>query len=202
MTPKKQRGQLIVLSGPSGVGKSTVIAELLSDRPDIFFSVPFTTRKPRVGEADGVNYRFVSKDTFQDMIARDEFLEYACYVDNFYGTSLKVIEEQLDAGTDVLLEIDVQGAAKVREKCPDALLIFISPPSFEELSRRLRGRNTDDETVIKERLQQALEECRQIPKYDFLVVNDKVSHAVGEILAILTAESCRTKYRMNVVEGV
>ncbi len=202
MTPKKQRGQLIVLSGPSGVGKSTVIAELLSDRPDIFFSVSFTTRQPRVGEADGVNYRFVSKDIFQDMIARDEFLEYACYVDNFYGTSLKVIEEQLDAGIDVLLEIDVQGAAKVREKCPDALLIFISPPSFEELSRRLRGRHTDDETVIKERLQQALEECRQIPKYDFLVVNDKVSHAVEEILAILTAESCRTKYRMNVMEGV
>lgn len=202
MTPKKQRGQLIVLSGPSGVGKSTVIAELLSDRPDIFFSVSFTTRQPRVGEADGVNYRFVSKDTFRDMIARDEFLEYACYVDNFYGTSLKVIEEQLDAGTDVLLEIDVQGAAKVREKCPDALLIFISPPSFEELSRRLRGRHTDDENVIKERLQQALEECRQIPKYDFLVVNDKVSHAVEEILAILTAESCRTKYRMNVMEGV
>lgn len=202
MTPKKQRGQLIVLSGPSGVGKSTVIAELLSDRPDIFFSVSFTTRQPRVGEADGVNYRFVSKDTFQEMIARDEFLEYARYVDNFYGTSLKVIEEQLDAGTDVLLEIDVQGAAKVREKCPDALLIFISPPSFEELSRRLRGRHTDDEAVIKERLQQALEECRQIPKYDFLVVNDKVSHAVAEILAILTAESCRTKYRMNVMEGV
>lgn len=202
MTPKKQRGQLIVLSGPSGVGKSTVIAELLSDRPDIFFSVSFTTRQPRVGEADGVNYRFVTKDTFQDMIARDEFLEYACYVDNFYGTSLKVIEEQLAAGTDVLLEIDVQGAAKVREKCPDALLIFISPPTFEELSRRLRGRHTDDEAVIKNRLQQALEECRQIPKYDFLVVNDKVSHAVQEILAILTAESCRTKYRMNVMEGV
>ena len=202
MIPKKQRGQLIVLSGPSGVGKSTVIAEFLSDRPDIFFSVSFTTRQPRVGEADGVNYRFVSKDTFRDMIDRDEFLEYACYVDNFYGTSLRVIEEQLDAGTDVLLEIDVQGAAKVREKCPDAILIFISPPSFEELSRRLRGRNTDDEEVIKERLQQALEECRQIPLYDFLVVNDKVSHAVGEILAILTAESCRTKYRMNVMEGV
>lgn len=202
MTPKKQRGQLIVLSGPSGVGKSTVIAELLGERPDIFFSVSFTTRKPRVGEADGINYRFIGKDEFEAMIARDEFLEYAQYVDNYYGTSLKAIEEKLDAGVDVLLEIDVQGAAKVRSKCPDAVLIFISPPTFEELSRRLRGRHTDDEAVIEGRLKQALEECRQIPKYDFLVVNDKVSHAVDEILAILTAESCRTKYRMNLMEGV
>jgi len=202
MTQKKQRGQLIVLSGPSGVGKSTVIAELLGERPDIFFSVSFTTRSPRVGEADGVNYRFVTKEEFEAMIARDEFLEYAQYVNNYYGTSLKVIEEKLDAGVDVLLEIDVQGAAKVREKCPDAVLIFISPPSFEELSRRLRGRHTDNEEVIEGRLKQALEECRQIPKYDFLVVNDKVSHAVDEILSILTAESCRTKYRMNLMEGV
>jgi len=202
MMQKKQRGQLIVLSGPSGVGKSTVISELLSERPDIYFSVSFTTRKPRVGEEDGVNYHFVSKETFEAMIDRGEFLEHAQYVDNYYGTSLKLIEERLNAGSDVLLEIDVQGAAKVRAKCPDAVLIFISPPSFEELSRRLHGRHTDAEEVIEGRLKQALEECKQIPQYDFLVINDKVSKAVEEIEAILTAESCRTKYRMNLIEGV
>ncbi len=202
MTQKRQRGQLIVLSGPSGVGKSTVIAELLGARPDIYFSVSFTTRQPRVGEENGVNYNFVPVEAFEAMIARDEFLEYARYVDNYYGTSLKVIEEKLDAGTDVLLEIDVQGAAKVREKCPDAVLIFISPPSFEELSRRLNGRHTDSAEVIEGRLHQALEECRQVPYYDYLVVNDKVSDSVAEILAILTAERCRTKYCANVMEGV
>ena len=199
---KKIKGQLIVLSGPSGVGKSTVISELLSERHDIYFSVSFTTRAPRVGEQDGVNYNFVSKAEFEAMIGRNEFLEYAQYVDNYYGTSLKLIEEKLDAGIDVLLDIEVQGAAKVREKCPDAVLIFIIPPSFEELSRRLHSRNTDGEDVIEGRLKKAREEYKEIPKYDFLVVNDKVSAAAAEIMAILVAEGCRTKYRYNLVEGV
>lgn len=199
---KKTKGTLIVLSGPSGVGKSTVISELLSEREDIHFSVSYTTRSPRVGEADGVSYCFVSKEEFEGMIRRGELLEYAQYVDNYYGTSLVLIEEKLSAGIDVLLDIEVQGAAKVREKCPDAVLIFIMPPSFEELSRRLHGRHTDNETVIEGRLQKAREECKEIPNYDFLVVNDKVSDAAAEIRAILTAEGCRTKYWIDTTEGV
>ena len=148
MIKKKTRGQLIVLSGPSGVGKSTVISELLGQRQDIHFSVSFTTRQPRVGEADGVNYHFVDRAEFERMISAGELLEYAEYVGNYYGTSLKVIQEKVAAGTDVLLDIEVQGAAKVRAKCPEAVLIFIIPPSFEELSRRLRGRNTDSVSAL------------------------------------------------------
>ena len=199
---KKTRGQLIVLSGPSGVGKSTVIAELLGERKDIYFSVSFTTRNPRVGEADGVNYNFVSREEFERMISADELLEYAQYVGNYYGTSLKIIQDKLAAGVDVLLDIEVQGAAKVRSKCPEAVLIFIIPPSFEELSRRLHGRATDNEDVIAGRLQKAREEYRQIPNYDYLVVNDKVSTAAAEIISILTAEDCRTRNRLALVDGI
>jgi len=199
---KKKRGELIVLSGPSGVGKSTVIAELLSHRRDIHFSVSFTTRKPRMGEADGINYNFVARDEFERMIRNDELLEYAEYVGNYYGTSMKVIQEKLERGIDVLLDIEVQGAAKVREKCPEAVLIFIIPPSLEELSRRLHMRNTDADDVIDLRLRKAREECRQSVKYDYLVVNDNVVSAAEEIQAILSAESCRLKNRIHMLENI
>ena len=199
MNQKKERGQLIVLSGPSGVGKSTVIAELFAQRSNIYFSVSYTTRQPRVGEQDGVNYNFVSREEFERMIADDELLEYAEYVDNYYGTSMKLIQEKLDAGIDVLLDIEVQGAAKVRARCPDALFIFIIPPSFEELSRRLHRRNTDSEDVIAGRLAKARQEFREIPKYDSLVINDKVANAVHEIEAILTAAECRVSSRSRML---
>ena len=199
MNQKKERGQLIVLSGPSGVGKSTVIAELFSQRSNIYFSVSYTTRQPRVGEQDGVNYNFVSREEFERMIADDELLEYAEYVDNYYGTSMKLIQEKLDAGIDVLLDIEVQGAAKVRARCPDALFIFIIPPSFEELSRRLHRRNTDSEDVIAGRLAKARQEFREIPKYDYLVINDKVANVVHEIEAILTAAECRVSSRSRML---
>lgn len=197
---KKTKGQLIVLSGPSGVGKSTVIAELLGQRDNIYFSVSNTTRQPRAGEQDGVNYNFVTREEFERMIAAGELLEYAEYVNNYYGTSLKAINDRLDAGIDVLLDIEVKGAAKVRERCPDALFIFIMPPTFEELSRRLHNRNTDSEEVIEGRLAKAREEFKEIPKYDYLVINDKVTNAVEEIESILTAAECRVACRSQLLE--
>ena len=202
MTSKKQRGQLIVLSGPSGTGKSTVIGELFRQRNNIHFSVSYTTRAPRAGEQDGVNYNFVTRQEFERMISDNELLEYAEYVNNYYGTSLKVIHDKLDAGIDVLLDIEVQGAAKVRERCPDALFIFIAPPSFEELSNRLHNRNTDTEEVIAGRLEKAKVELKEVPNYDYLVINDEVANAVREIEAILTAAECRVENRKNILKGV
>ena len=200
MSVETRKGQLIIMSGPSGVGKSTVIAKLLSERKNMYFSVSYTTRAPRTGEQDGINYNFVSRDEFERMIAANELLEYAEYVNNYYGTSLKLIMEKIDSGIDVLLDIEVQGAAKVRKLCPDGLFIFVIPPSFEELSRRLHGRQTDSEEVIQGRLEKARVEFAEIPNYDYVVVNDTVDNAVNEIESILTAAQCRVKNRSSLLE--
>lgn len=197
---KKEKGQLIVLSGPSGSGKSTVIKKLMEQRGNIHFSVSYTTRKPRTGEVDGVSYNFVDRAEFERMIANNEFLEYAEYSGNYYGTSLKVIEDNQAAGVDVLLDIEVEGAANVRAKCPGVVLTFIVPPTYEELERRLRGRNTDDEETIQKRLKRALEEIQEVPKYDYLVINDRVEDAARELDAIMTAAELRVTERAYVMD--
>lgn len=200
MMNKKEKGLLIVLSGPSGSGKSTVVKKLMQQRGNIHFSVSYTTRAPRNEDIDGVTYNFVDRAEFERMIEANEFLEYAQYSGNYYGTSLKAIEEKQFSGIDVLLDIEVQGAANVRAKCPDAVLVFTVPPTYEELERRLRGRNTDDEETIRKRLSRALEEIHEIPKYDYLVVNDQVENAVAELDAIMSAARCRVASRRKVVE--
>ncbi|MEG2000919.1 MAG: guanylate kinase [Evtepia sp.] len=198
----KDKGTLLVISGASGVGKSTVISEVMAARSDLYFSVSFTTRTARPGEVNGKNYNFVDRAAFEAMIADDEFFEYAEYIGNYYGTSKKLIFEKLEQGISVLLDIEVQGAANVKARAPEAVLAFLIPPSFDELARRLRARNTDSEEKIQDRLTRAREEYAEIPKYDYIVVNDTVASAANEVLSILTAETCRMKNRLHLTEGV
>lgn len=197
---RANKGSLIVISGASGVGKSTVIAEVLKKRKDVYFSVSWTTRTPRAGEVDAVNYHFTDREHFEEKIHQKDFLEYAEYVGNYYGTSRSIVEEKLQNGQDVLLDIEVQGAAKVKENCPEAVLVFIIPPSFEELERRLRARKTDDESKIAGRLQRAKEEYKEISHYDYVVVNDQVDVAAEEIEAILKAERCRVSKHIDMIK--
>jgi guanylate kinase len=196
---KRNKGKLIVLSGPSGAGKSTVIAKLLELRDDISFSVSATTRQPRPGEEEGVNYYFKSLEEFEDMIRTGEFLEYARYAGNFYGTPRRPIEELLAAGRNVILDIEVQGAFQVRNAMPEAPLVFLCPPGMDELERRLRGRGTDSEDKILVRLETAKGELKRAREYDYIVINDVVVDAAAELDAIITAEQCRAADRIEFI---
>lgn len=179
------KGQIFIISGPSGCGKSTLLKKVFEQRDKVYFSVSATTRKPRDGEKDGVQYCFVTKEKFRSMIENNEFLEYAEYVENSYGTPREPVETKIDEGYDVFMDIEVKGAAQVKEKKPEAVSIFISPPSIEELERRLRSRSTEKEETIQERLEKAKLELPEAPKYDFNIVNDDVERASAEILSII-----------------
>ncbi len=188
----KKRGLLIVLSGPSGVGKGTVRKELFT-QPDTNYeySVSMTTRSPREGEVDGTDYFFKTREDFESLIEQNKLLEYAEYVGNYYGTPLDYVNETLDAGRDVFLEIEVVGAAQVRAIAPDGLFIFLAPPSLSALEDRLVGRGTETSEVIQSRVLKAREELEMMNLYDYVVENDEVQNACDRINAIVTAEHCR-----------
>ena len=172
---QNRKGILIVLSGFSGSGKGTIMKELMKKHSDVYaLSISATTRAPRVGETDGIVYFFKTKEQFEEMIKNEELIEYAQYVEHYYGTPKAYVTEQLEAGKDVILEIEIQGALKIKEKFPDTLLLFVMPPSANELKERLVGRGTEKMSVIESRLHRAVEEAEGIENYDYLVINDKL----------------------------
>lgn len=185
------KGQLIVFSGPSGVGKGTVLKEFLKNRENVALSVSATTRQPRPGEENGVHYYFLTKEDFLKKVEEGNMLEYAQYNQNYYGTPKDKVEEALEQGRDIILEIEVQGALLVKEKCPDALLVFVMPPSWQELRSRLVGRNTEDAATIENRLTIARQELQQAVHYDYILVNDSVAEAAQRLEHIIEAGRCR-----------
>ena len=191
----KHRGILIVVSGFSGAGKGTLMKELLKTYDNYALSVSMTTRKPRPGEEEGKSYFFVDKDTFEETIAKDGLIEYG----NYYGTPREYVEACLDNGRDVILEIEIQGALKVKEKFPEALLLFIMPPSAEELKRRLEGRGTESEEVICQRIARAAEEAEGIENYDYIIINDKLDDCVKEMHSIISASRRNPKRNKELI---
>jgi len=199
---ERQKGLLIVISAPSGTGKTTLCHMLLEEFPNMEFSISYTTRKPRPGELNGRDYFFVDRKTFERMIEEGDFLEWAEVYGNLYGTSKSQVLKALKEGKDILLDIDTQGALQVKKNFPEAVLIFILPPSLKELERRLKKRGTDDEETIKKRLQIAREEIRNALEYDYIVVNDILEVAFERLRSIITAEKCRTDRLAGEIEKI
>ena len=191
MNKLKTRGQLVVISGPSGCGKDTVVREVLKTNKDTWLSVSCTSRNPRPKEVDGKDYYFLTKEQFIEKIDKGELLEYAEYAGNYYGTPKDVIEEKLDAGIDVILVIEIQGALKIKEKLDDTIFIFILPPSMRELKKRLDGRNTETKEAMFKRFQSAYQEINTVNKYNYVVINDEVEEACKKVNAILISERSR-----------
>ena len=187
------KGNLYVFTGPSGTGKGTILKQVMEADTRVQLSVSATTRSPRPDEENGVHYWFLEKDEFVSKIEAGAFLEHACYVGNYYGTPEGPVNEQLNAGFDVVLEIEVQGALQIHEKRPDAVMIFVAPPSFEELESRLRGRGTETEEKVLARIEAARGELEQANRFDYIVVNDDLQTAVDDVKSIFRAERCRNR---------
>lgn len=187
------KGVLTVVSGFSGAGKGTVMKRLIQKYDDYALSISVTTRKPREGERDGIEYFFKTKEEVETMIENDEFLEYARYVDNYYGTPRFYVEEMLAKGKNVILEIEIQGAMQIKAKNPEAVLVFVTPPSFEELRNRLVGRGTETADVIESRLRRASEEAEGMPSYDYILINDQVEDCVDRLHQIILSERAKAQ---------
>lgn len=199
----KKKGILIVVSGFSGAGKGTIVKKLMNDYPDNYaLSISATTRSPRPGEEDGREYFFRTRDQFEEMIRQDALIEHAVYVNNYYGTPKAYVEEQLNIGKDVILEIEIQGALEIKNKFPDTLLLFISTPSAETLKNRLVGRGTEDMNTIRARLKRAVQEADGIENYDYFVINDELDACVEEIHAIVSSEHSRASRNINLINHI
>jgi len=194
------KGKLFVMSGPSGTGKSTVVNAVTRKYGNLHFSVSATTRAPREGEVDGREYYFVTRERFLEMAENGQLLEHARYVDNFYGTPAAPLEEAMDRGVDCLLDIEPQGALQVRANRPDAVLIFLAPPSLEVLEKRLRGRGDTAPEAIEKRLNQARWELSQADRYDYIIINENEKEAAKELLSVMTAEKCRANLRIHLLK--
>ena len=191
MIKQKKQGQLIVISGPSGAGKDTIVENVINNNSNIWLSVSATSRSIRKGEKEGVNYFYLIKEEFEERIENNYFLEYAKYADNYYGTPKEEIIKKLDKGIDVILVIEIEGAKKIKELVPEALFIFIMPPSEKELLKRLSGRKTEDKEKIIKRFNIAYQEINEVTKYNYVVVNDDLDEAVSKVESIIKAEKCR-----------
>ena len=195
-----RRGKTFIICGPSGVGKGTVVARLLASDPTLYFSVSATTRAPRNGEVDGVHYHFLSREQFQQWIAEDAFLQHAEFVGNYYGTPKKYVDAAMEQGRDVLLDIEIQGAEQVHRQRPEVVRIYVAPPSWAELERRLIGRGTEDMEKVRSRLERGKQEFAAASSFDYFVINDTVDNAVTEIRAIMLAEHCRPDERVEMID--
>jgi len=195
------KGLLIVVSAPSGCGKGTILSQVLKN-DNFYYSVSATTRAPREGETDGVNYHFLTQEEFDRLVAEDGMLEHACYCGNCYGTPRKAVFDKLEEGRDVILEIEVQGAMKIKEKCPEAVFVFILPPSLGTLRHRLEKRGTESAEAIDKRVGEAAGEIEQARKYDYIIVNDDLDNAVADFLAVVKAEKMTVKRSSDTIDNI